>query len=660
MNSLISSVLALGLLGSIAASAGTVPSIEEFAARPRIEGATISPDGRYVALIQTTHGRAAAVVIDRTSAATSDPRVVMGEPDHFQMSWCHWATNTRLLCAFVGMARDETQRNFVYAVTRLAAVDADGRNQLVLIQDNELAGGQFQDRIIDWYPGPKDTVLIEADEVLTPTESIAGTRVFGDRGTYAFPAVFELNVITGRLSMRQHSRAPIRNWVTDNHGQVRLGSGFAGTTISYYARLDGGTDWRRLTKFEAFTHDDHFTPIAISAQEPNKAYASGPYEGRTALWLIDLTDQEDPSLIFAHPAVDVGNPVLDRDDRLLAVNYDPGYPMMYFTDERVAAVTNAVTERIPGKFSSIVESTLDRNVYLLRSYSDLEPPTFRVLDVARKSLVSMGSAYPDRDLSALAPMRSISYPARDGTVIPAYLSTPTGIAAGNLPLIVMPHGGPIARDRWDYFFLREFLVSRGYAVLQMNFRGSDGYGGDWFYAAHQDWGGLTYDDVVDATKWAIEHGIADPRRIGIVGWSFGGYLALLGAQRNADLFRCSVDIAGVSDLGLLIDEERHYTSSESIKKQIGTDAAKLRLNSPRQHAAEFKVPLLMLHGDRDAQVPIAHSEDMDSALKHAGRSHRFVTFPDTDHSFSAEKSRAAMLHEIEGFLAEHLAASPGQ
>jgi acetyl esterase/lipase len=660
MNSLIYSALALALLGSLAAGAGTVPSIEEFASRPRIEDATISPDGRYLALIQTTHGRAAAVVIDRTLSSTSDSRVVMGEPDHFKMTWCHWATNTRLLCGFEGMARYKSQRNFVYAVTRLAAVDADGKNQLVLIQDNDLAGGQFQDRIIDWYPGPKDTVLIEADEGLTPTESIAGTRVFGNRETFAFPAVFELNVVTGRLSMRQHSRAPIRGWVTDNHGQVRLGWGFAGTTMSYFARLDGGTDWRRLIKFEVFSHDDHFTPIAISAEKPNKAYAYGPYEGRTALWLIDLTDQEDPRLIFSHPVVDVGKPVLDRDDRLLAVTYDPGYPMMYFTDERVAALTNAMSERIPGKFSSIVESTLDRNVYLLRSYNDLEPPTFRVLDVERKSLVSMGSAYPDRDLSALAPMRLISYPARDGTPIPAYLSTPPGIAATNLPLIVMPHGGPIARDKWGYSFLREFLVSRGYAVLQMNFRGSDGYGGDWFYAAHQDWGGLTYDDVVDATKWAIEQKIADPRRIGIVGWSFGGYLALLGAQRNADLFRCSVDIAGVSDLGLLIEEDHYYISSQSIKKQIGTDPAKLRLNSPRQHAAEFKVPLLMLHGDMDAQVRIAQSEDMDSALKHAGKSHRFVSFPDADHSFSAEKSRATMLREIEGFLAEHLAASPGQ
>jgi dienelactone hydrolase len=655
MNSFMTSAPVLGLLCCLAAGAGTAPSIEEFAARPHIEHATISPDGRYLAVIQTQDGRAAAIVIDRSSTHASRRQVVMGEPDQFRMTWCRWATDTRLLCSFLGM----NKHNFVYAVTRLAGVDADGKNMHVLIQGNESAQGQFQDRIINWNPGPKDTVLIEADEGLSQSQISSGAQVYGNVGTHALPAVFELNVVTGGLKMRQPSRAPIRHWIVDKRGQVRLGWGFSGTTISCYARLDGDSEWRRLTKFEVFTRDNHFDPIAISGEQANKAYAYGPSEGRKALWLIDLTDKEDPSLVFAHPAVDVGRPFIARDGRLLGVHYDTGYPMMYYTDERIEALNRSLKELVPGKYSSLGESTRDENVFVVRSYSDLEPPSFRVLDVERHSMLSLGSAYPDRDLSTLAPMRSISYPARDRTSIPAYLSTPLGKSA-NLPLIVMPHGGPIARDSWGYFFLREFLVSRGYAVLQMNFRGSSGYGDDWFFAAHQDWGGLTYDDVVDGARWAIEQKIADPRRVCIVGWSFGGYLALLGAQRNADLFRCSVDIAGVSDLGLLIDEGHNWLSSESIKKQIGTDAAKLKLNSPRMHAAEFDVPLLMLHGDSDAQVPFEQSEAMHSVLKHAGKAHRFVAVPNADHQFSAEKDRVTMLREIEAFLAEHLGASPGQ
>jgi dipeptidyl aminopeptidase/acylaminoacyl peptidase len=257
-------------------------------------------------------------------------------------------------------------------------------------------------------------------------------------------------------------------------------------------------------------------------------------------------------------------------------------------------------------------------------------------------------------------MRAISYPARDGTLIPGYLSTPPGAPAAHLPLIVMPHGGPIARDTWGYFFLREFLISRGYAVLQMNFRGSSGYGDDWFFAAHQDWGGLTYDDVVDGARWAVQQGITDPQRLCIVGWSFGGYVALLGAQRNPELFHCAVDIAGVSDLGRLIEAGRYWLSAETIKKQIGVNAEKLKRDSPHLHAADFKVPLLMLHGTMDAQVPFEQSEFMDEALNHAHVPHRFVVVPDADHQFSDVKHRAMLLKETEDFLREHLpVAAPG-
>jgi dipeptidyl aminopeptidase/acylaminoacyl peptidase len=192
----------------------------------------------------------------------------------------------------------------------------------------------------------------------------------------------------------------------------------------------------------------------------------------------------------------------------------------------------------------------------------------------------------------------------------------------------------------------------------MNFRGSSGYGSDWFYAAHQDWGGLTYDDVVDGGRWAIQQGIADPRRVCIVGWSFGGYLALVGAQRDPELFRCAVSISGLSDLSLLIDEGYHWLSASVVKKQIGTDAAKLKRDSPRLHAAEFNVPVLMLHGDLDAQAPYEQSKAMDSALTHAGKPHRFVTIHDADHQLSRESDRITMLREVEGFLAEHLHGEP--
>ena len=258
-----------------------------------------------------------------------------------------------------------------------------------------------------------------------------------------------------------------------------------------------------------------------------------------------------------------------------------------------------------------------------------------IFDGNAHKLSKLARPYPDRDTATLAPMRSISYPARDGTRIPGYLSTPRGAPTSHLPLIVMPHGGPIARDTWGYFFLRQFLLSRGYAVLQMNFRGSYGYGGDWFFAAHQDWGGLTYDDVVDGARWAVQTGISDPDKVCIVGWSFGGYIALLGAQRNPELFHCAVDIAGVSDLGLLIDEGHHWlnggsTSQETTRRRSGQVEARFAalacrgLQGSAAHAART-------NGRAGAVRAIrGHGQ----ALKHAHVAHRFTVVPGADHSFT--------------------------
>jgi dienelactone hydrolase len=644
--------LVVGLSGISSGHAAVAPSVEEFASRPRTEDASISPDGRYLALIRTQDGTAVALIADRNGGKEDLMRPVLREPEHFRMSWCHWATNTRLLCSFRGIAN---QSGRVYPVTRLVGIDSDGKNMRVLMQYSREAQGQYQDEIINWSPGPPDTVLIEADEGLSDSEISGNVQVIGNVGTHGLPAVFELNVVTGRLRMRQHAREPIRHWVTDSHGQVRLGWGETENTISYWVRLDGDSNWRRLSKFELFSREDHFEPLAISAEDPSLAYAFGPAEGREAIWLIDLKDRGEPRLLFSHPLVDVTNANLSRDSRLIGARYDNGYPMTYYTDDSINALMRGIQKLDAGVFNTIEDSSLDNKVLLIRSLSDVGASKYSVLDTDTHQVMTVGANYPDRDTAMLGRMRPISYPARDGVPIPAYLSTPPGRPGTHLPLIVMPHGGPIARDTWGYFFLQQFLVSRGYGVLQMNFRGSSGYGNDWFFAAHQDWGGLTYDDVVDGARWAVQQGVTDSDRICIVGWSFGGYLALLGAQRNPELFKCAVDIAGVSDLPMLIEEGYQWMRGAAHrKKQLGTDTDKLKRDSPRLHAAEFNVPLLMLHGRRDWQVPFEQSDAMDTALKRSGRPHRFVVVPDADHQFSDAKDRATLLREVEAFLADHL------
>jgi dipeptidyl aminopeptidase/acylaminoacyl peptidase len=302
----------------------------------------------------------------------------------------------------------------------------------------------------------------------------------------------------------------------------------------------------------------------------------------------------------------------------------------------------------------LIDRTQDQSLYVLRTTSDIDGGTYYLYDVRAAKLQLIGTSYRELAKAPLGRLQTISYPARDGVSIPGYLMTPPGARAAHVLLIVMPHGEPIARDSWRFDFLQQFLVSRGYAVLQMNFAGSSGYGDQWYFAAHQDRGGLTYSDIEDGAKWAIAQGIADPAHVCILGWSFGGYAALLGAVRGSGLYRCAVSIAGVSDLSLLLNERQAIMAYGVVREQIGSNAQQLAADSPRRHAADVGIPVLMIHGDRDAQVPIEQSKAMASALSAARKPFEFQLIPGADHQMSRHSDRTAMLEAIEKFLSANL------
>jgi dipeptidyl aminopeptidase/acylaminoacyl peptidase len=472
-----------------------------------------------------------------------------------------------------------------------------------------------------------------------------------------FPSLFELNVVTGRLRKHLGSRAPLTHYLTDRRGEARLGWGVIPHTDKtvYDARDPRTGEWRRLFTHEAFSSERIFYPLAICSDRPDCAYALASHEGRDAIWRLDLSGKQAPILEFSHSAVDIdGEPVLLNDGRLLGMRYDTDRPFLYYTDPQLAGISRSLKPVLPNAFVVITDATQDARWLVVRTTSDVDAGTYYLLDTQKGNLERIGTAYPALDPATLGRMQSISYPARDGTSIPGYLTVPTGLRAEHVPLIVMPHGGPIARDVWEYDSLRAFLISRGYAVLQMNFRGSSGYGDKWFSDAHQDWGGLTYSDIVDGARWAIQQGIADPAHLCIVGWSFGGYAALLAATRNGDLFHCAVSIAGVSDLSLLEAEDSRFVGSEIERQQIGSDPEKLKADSPRNHAADVHIPLLMIHGDSDAQANVEQSQAMDRALTHAGKAHQFILIPGADHQMSRESDRTTLLTAIESFLATNL------
>ncbi|MGH8446005.1 MAG: alpha/beta hydrolase family protein, partial [Solimonas sp.] len=511
------SALLLACCCAQAAPSAAPPPVEAFTRLPDISAPALSPDGGTIAYITSrsdAQGRGVQVLMTLDTKTQQARALLSSDADTpFRMNRCDWANARRLLCRFSGTT--DLDYGFTYGTTRLVAVDADGGKVKVLIQNGRIGQAQIQDRILDWTPDDPDHVLIQLDD---------------DKD--GLPAIFELNVNSGSLRMRDRSHWPIRNFVTDGRGNARIGTGFAKDEYYYFARLDGDREWRRLEKFKAFeASKDVLEPLAV-VPGTNTVYATGNHDGRDALWTIDLEDKKPPELLAHHPRVDISEPLFAPDGRLIGIEYETDKPAVYYVDGNADAIVKAAQKLLPDTYVFIVDSTQNESVYLLGAYSDVDGGRYYRYDTrGGGTLQRLGVAYPELDPATLGRMQPISYPARDGTKIPGYLTVPPGSDGKNLPLIVMPHGGPIYRDRRGFDPLLSFLVSRGYAVLQMNFRGSSGYGRDWFYAAHQDWGGLSYDDVTDGARWAIAQGIADPRRVAIVGWSFGGYIALLGATR---------------------------------------------------------------------------------------------------------------------------------
>jgi dipeptidyl aminopeptidase/acylaminoacyl peptidase len=612
----------------------TPPSIDAFARLPAIRNVAISPDGQKLLIITGVDDYEALATLPADFSAP--PKLIFAsKPGDYDLSWCSWANNKRILCGVTATVREGV---VLYGISRLVGVDFDGANQKVLLQESEAGRAQFQDSILDWTPNEPDTVLMELDL---------------ERSGY--PGVFEVNVNSGRRALRGRDYYPIRSYATDGAGNVRFGYGYRrdSAVVEYFARMDNEKKWMPLGKVNAFDGSDLLVPIAI-VPGTNRAFAQGTYEGREALWEMDLADQSEPKLVFSHPVVDAADPLLTPDRKLLGVYYETDRPFVYYTDEQTRAQVEAINRALPNTFNAISDYSQDRQVYVVRAHSDVQGATYYLLRAGGNKIFRIDTEYPELDPKTMGRMQSISYKARDGVEIPGYLTAPLGVRAENLPLIVMPHGGPIYRDSWEFDFLRAFLVSRGYAVLQMNFRGSSGYGGEWFHAAHQDWGGLTYADITDGTKWAIEKGIADPKRVCVVGWSFGGYAALLSAVRNSDLYRCSASIAGVSDLKDLLSEARYFSNRAFVREQLGRNKDKLREDSPLRHASKISMPILLIHGDRDIQVDVEHSRQMASALKSADKPHRAIFLKNASHQLNRKSDRVTLLTELEKFLAQNL------
>jgi dipeptidyl aminopeptidase/acylaminoacyl peptidase len=636
MRTLVSSAL---LCVSVAASNAAAPDplAVAFGTMPGLWNVRMSPDGSKVSFLQMhSEDLPILVILDLTSGKVN--LAMASTSDGFDIQWCNWANNERLLCGFMAIAGGWDN----YSVTRLVAVNADGSEMKVLLQRklrDEFA--QFQDRVVDWLVDDPKRVL-----VVMPN----------NKGATLNP----LDIYSGAIKGVIDRHSGYVGWISDGRGVPRLYWYMSEDQIRWKYRRSGERKWRVLHKSKMTDMDDDYHPIGFG-EDPDRLLVLKPHDGRLALWSEDLKGEKEDEVVFSHPEVDVDDPeFLGKFKRIVAIGYSTDRWHLHFFDEAVEEISEMLSEYHSDKNVSVIDESWDRRYYLVHVDSDHDPGIFFRFDVQKKHLLRIAAKYPLLESQSLASVEPIRYAARDGAEIPGYL-TRSLQAQGASPAVILPHGGPESRDYGEFDWLAQFMAAKGYAVLQSNYRGSGGYGIDWSgEGGFRAWR-TAISDLTDGAMHLVKSGIADPNRICVVGWSYGGYAALMSGVEEPERYRCLVSIAGVSDPAMLIDDYRHFLNRRGVQKFIGWDAEVIERGSPLKRASEVRAPVLLFHGDQDVNVPIHHSQKMAKALKRAKKSVEYIEYEDVEHSIRRNGYRVDMLDRIGSFLDAHIgqpAAAP--
>lgn len=634
---------ALAADGSVAAA---------FGAREYVQQISLSPDGKQAAMITPAAGRGARLVIlDLTGAA--EPRSILsssGDPE--RLSQCSWSTDTRLVCqVYVVVKGAEGRLTF----SRMIAVNSDGTEVKVLsaqTNDRSLRMSQNGGAIIDWatddMPGG---VLMTRDYV---PEKTTGTHLANEEDGMG---VDRVDTLTLAHQPVERPKLNAVEYIGDGRGAIRImgvrpkrASGYAGDTIQYFYRAANEREWRAFGQLKVGSNGyGGFDPYAVDPGL-NVVYGFDAQDGRRALFKVALDDTLKRELVLARPDVDLAGLVrIGRQKRVVGVSFVTDRRETEFFDPELRKLGVALGKALPGRLVTFIDASADESKLLLFAGGDSDPGLYYLFDKKTRRMEELIPARPQTQGYKLATVKAVTYPAADGTQIPGYLTLPAGSDGKNLPAIVMPHGGPSARDEWGFDWLAQFFAHQGYAVLQPNYRGSAGYGADWFQKnGFQSWR-TAIGDVSDGGRWLVKQGIARPGKLAIVGWSYGGYAALQSAVVDPDLFKAVVAIAPVTDLETLRSEFLNFTNYLQVSAFIGK-GPHVTEGSPAQNASAIKAPVLLFHGDLDANVGIGESRLMERKLKAAGRSVELIEFKGLDHQLDDDMARTQMLGKADDFL----------
>jgi len=614
--------LCMGLATVAVAEPPPLIPLRDFFRNAEESGHEISPDGKYLGFLRPWESRMNVFVqkIGDKEAVRITSVTDRDIPGFF------WANDNRIVY-LLDKGGDE---NF-----HLYAVNRDGSNLLDLTPFPETKAG-----VVDDLRDDPDHMLIQHNH----------------RDKRAFD-VFKVNVNTGAAEQLLQNPGNLTSFVADHEGHLRIATQTDGVNTSLLYRATDKDEFKTIltTNFR-----ETVNPLFFTYDNKRLYAASNLKRDKDAIVVFDPETAEEVEVIFEHPQVDASG--LMRSDKrklITGVAFTAAKRGYHFFDAERREIQEYLEGKLPGIEVALAGSNLDEDKFLVRTYSDRSQGAYYFYDHKTKELQHLTDISPWLPTGNLARMEPVMYQSRDGVLIYGYLTLPVGVDAKNLPTVILPHGGPWSRDSWGFRPDVQFLANRGYAVFQMNFRGSTGFGRKFWEMSFKQWGRTMQDDVTDGVQWLIDRGIADPKRIGIYGGSYGGYVVLAGLAFTPDLYACGVDYVGVANLLTLLESLPPYW--EPMRKMMyemmgdpSTEKEAMMAVSPVFHVDKIKAPLLIAQGANDPRVKKAESDQMVEALRKRGIEVPYLVKDNEGHGFRNEENRFEVYRALEQFFAEHL------
>ncbi|MBV8813826.1 MAG: S9 family peptidase [Verrucomicrobia bacterium] len=602
--------------------------LRDFFRNPETTYYQVSPSGEYLAFLRPHENRLNVWVQPRKGG---DPQRVTNVTDR-DIAGYFWKTDQYVL-----FIRDSGgDENF-----HLFVASRDGKNVRDLTPFDNV-----QTRMIDDLPENSREVIIGMNR----------------RQKEIFDA-YRLNVETGEITLAAENPGNVADWVTDHDGRIRAATTTDGVNTGLLYRQSEADPWKTIltTNFK-----ESFSPSFFSFDN-QRLYGTSNL-GRDKAAAVELAPEtgKETQVIFEHPEVDVSFLSFSRKRKVLThAAYTTWRTEHHFFDTQTERLFLELQQWLPDYEVFIVSENDDENVFVIRTMSDRTQGTFYLYDATTHELSKLGDRAPWLREEDLCETKPIQYQARDGLTIHGYLTLPKGKAAKKLPVVVNPHGGPWARDSWVFNPEVQFLANRGYAVLQMNFRGSVGYGRKFWELGFKEWGGTMQDDITDGANWLIHQGVADPKRIAIYGGSYGGYAVLEGLAKDPTLYAAGVDYVGVSNLFTFLQTIPPYWKPflEMTYEMVGhpeKDKSWFEEHSPALNAEKIRAPLFVAQGAKDPRVNINESNQIVEALRKRGVEVVYLVKDNEGHGFRNEENRFDFYESMEKFLAQHLKSEPAK